>query len=128
MPDGLTLLDEHPNVVVLRTFSKAYGLAGLRVGYAIACRRRRSPPALRQTQVPFAVSSVAQEAALASLEPEAEAQLAGAGGRRSSRERGRVLAALIEIGYAVPPSQGNFVWLPLGDDTVAWAAGCEAQA
>jgi len=125
VPDGLTLLDEHPNLVVLRTFSKAYGLAGLRVGYAIA-----SDPAvatgLRQTQVPFAVSNVAQEAALASLEPQAESQLAVRVDQIVG-ERVRVLVALSELGYAVPPSQGNFVWLPLGDDTVAWAAGCEAQ-
>ena len=125
VPDGLTLLDEHPNVVVLRTFSKAYGLAGLRVGYAIGADPAIAT-ALRQTQVPFAVSSIAQEAALASLEPEAEKQLA----QRVDAivaQRGRVLAALIEMGYPVPPSQGNFVWLPLGDATVGWAAGCEAR-
>ena len=74
VPDGVSLLDEHPNLVVLRTFSKAYGLAGLRVGYAIAADPAVAA-ALRQTQVPFAVSTVAQEAALASLEPAAEAQL-----------------------------------------------------
>ncbi|MCW2595395.1 MAG: putative phenylalanine aminotransferase, partial [Jatrophihabitans sp.] len=74
VPDGLTLLEEFPNIVVLRTFSKAYGLAGLRVGYAVAGDPAITN-ALRQTQVPFAVSTVAQAAALASLEPEAEAQL-----------------------------------------------------
>jgi histidinol-phosphate aminotransferase len=69
VPDGTTLLDEHPNVIVLRTFSKAYGLAGLRVGYAIAADPALTA-ALRQTQVPFAVTTVAQQAALACLEPE----------------------------------------------------------
>jgi histidinol-phosphate aminotransferase len=125
VPDGTTLLDEHPNVLVLRTFSKAYGLAGLRVGYAIA-----SDPAvttaLRQTQVPFAVTTVAQEAALASLEPAAEAQLAS----RVAEvvvERDRVRDALVSFGYDVPPTQANFVWLALGDATAKWVAGCEER-
>jgi histidinol-phosphate aminotransferase len=120
--DGLTLLDR-PNVVVLRTFSKAYGLAGLRVGYALAGDPAVAR-ALRQTQIPFAVSQVAQEAALACLEPEAEKQLLGRVDEIVA-ERSRVRAALLDDGYAVPPSQANFVWLPLGEHTVDWAAGCE---
>jgi histidinol-phosphate aminotransferase len=121
--DGLTLLAQHPNVVVLRTFSKAYGLAGMRVGYAIAADPAITA-ALRQTQVPFAVNGLAQVAALASLEPAAEEQLM----RRvddTVAERDRVQAELIAAGYDVPPSQANFVWLPLGAATTAWAAGCE---
>ena len=125
VPDGLTLLDEHPNLIVLRTFSKAYGLAGLRVGYAIA-----SDPALaralRQTQVPFAVTSVAQAAALACLEPQATAELM----ERVARvvgERDRVRDELVGLGYEIPPTQANFVWFPLGDATVSWAAGCEER-
>jgi histidinol-phosphate aminotransferase len=125
VPDGTTLLDEHPNVVVLRTFSKAYGLAGLRVGYAIA-----SDPAvttaLRQTQVPFAVTTVAQEAALASLEPAAEAQLKQRVAEVVS-ERERVRDELRALGYDVPPTRANFVWLPLGEATAEWAAGCEGH-
>ena len=123
VPDGLTLLDEHPNLVVLRTFSKAYGLAGLRVGYAVAADPAVAT-ALRQTQVPFAVTTVAQEAALASLEPAAEAQLL----ERVAEvvpERDRVRAALLEFGYDIPPTEANFVWVPLGDRTTQWAAGCE---
>jgi histidinol-phosphate aminotransferase len=125
VPDALTLLPEFPNLVVLRTFSKAYGLAGLRVGYAIAADRAIAA-ALRQTQVPFAVTSIAQAAALASLEPQAEKELL----ERVSvlaAERERVHAGLIDLGYPVPPSQANFVWLPLGDATVEWAAGCEER-
>ncbi len=125
VPDGLTLLDEHPNLVVLRTFSKAYGLAGLRVGYAIAADPALST-ALRQTQVPFAVTTVAQTAALASLQPEAEAQLM----RRVTevvQERDRVRNALLQVGYDVPPTQANFVWLPLGQASAAWGAGCEQR-
>jgi histidinol-phosphate aminotransferase len=123
--DGLTLLDEHPNLVVLRTFSKAYGLAGLRVGYAIASDPQVAG-ALRQTQVPFAVTTVAQAAALASLEPEAEAQLRTRVAEVVS-ERDRVRDALRSYGYDVPPTQANFVWVPLGVDTVEWAAGCEQR-
>jgi histidinol-phosphate aminotransferase len=125
VPDGLTLLDEFPNLVVLRTFSKAYGLAGLRVGYAI-CADPAVAAALRQTQVPFAVTSVAQAAALASLEPAAEKELL----ERVAEvvgERSRVESELHRLGYDVPPSQANFVWLPLGERTVDWAAGCEQR-
>jgi histidinol-phosphate aminotransferase len=121
--DGMTLLEEHPNLVVLRTFSKAYGLAGLRVGYAIAADPAVAT-ALRQTQVPFAVSSIAQEAALASLEPQAEVQLMARVGQVVS-ERARVSAELLALGYEVPPSQANFVWLPLGTSATQWASGCE---
>jgi histidinol-phosphate aminotransferase len=123
VPDGLTLLDEYPNVIVLRTFSKAYGLAGLRVGYAIAGDPAVTR-ALRQTQVPFAVTSVAQQAALASLEPEAEAQLMERVAEIVA-ERTRVCAELVAMGYAVPPSEANFFWLPLGEHTTEWATGCE---
>jgi histidinol-phosphate aminotransferase len=125
VPDGLTLLPQFPNLVVLRTFSKAYGLAGLRVGYAIAADPAIAA-ALRQTQVPFAVTSVAQAAALASLEPAAEKELLERVGVLAG-ERDRVQAALLELGYEVPPSQANFVWLPLGDATTEWAAGCEER-
>ncbi|MGH8961712.1 MAG: histidinol-phosphate transaminase [Jatrophihabitantaceae bacterium] len=123
VPDGTTLLAEHPNVVVLRTFSKAYGLAGLRVGYAIAADPALTR-ALRQTQVPFAVTTVAQQAALACLEPEAEDQLMQRV-RDIVAERERVHGELLAIGYEVPPTQANFVWFPLGEATADWAAGCE---
>lgn len=123
VPDGLTLLDEFPNLVVLRTFSKAYGLAGLRVGYAVAGDPTVAR-AIGQTQVPFAVTTLAQQAALASLEPTAENELLA---RVDSivTERARVQARLLELGHPVPPSQANFVWLPLGDATIDFAAGCE---
>ena len=123
VPDGLTLLEEFPNVVVLRTFSKAYGLAGLRVGYAVAGDPAVAR-AMAQTQVPFAVTTLAQQAALASLEPTAEAELL-ARVDDVVAERTRVHARLLELGYDVPPSQANFVWLPLGEATTAFAAGCE---
>jgi histidinol-phosphate aminotransferase len=121
--DGITLLDEFPNVVVLRTFSKAYGLAGLRIGYAVAGDVAVTN-ALRQVQIPFAVTKLAQAAALASLEPEADAELSARVGELV-RERDRVRIALIEAGYAIPDTQANFVWVPMGDRSTDWATGCE---
>ncbi|MEO8889339.1 MAG: histidinol-phosphate transaminase [Jatrophihabitantaceae bacterium] len=125
VPNGSTLLSEHPNLVVLRTFSKAYGLAGLRVGYAIAADPALAS-ALRQTQVPFAVTTVAQQAALACLEPEAEGQLMERVGEIVA-ERDRVHAELLAMGYDVPPTEANFVWFPLGPASIDWAAGCEQR-
>jgi histidinol-phosphate aminotransferase len=125
VPDGLSLLDEHPNLIVLRTFSKAYGLAGLRVGFAVAADPALAA-ALRQTHVPFSVTTVAQQAALASLEPAAEEQLR----QRVAEvvtERVRVRDALRAHGYDVPPTEANFVWVPLADRTTEWAAGCEQR-
>ena len=119
-PDGIDVYRDWPNVAVLRTFSKAHGLAGLRVGYAVA-----HPPvadAIRRTAVPFAVSGVAQAAAIAALGEEVELlDRVGA----VVAERDRVLAALHAQGHAVPDAQGNFVWLPLGSRTAAFAAACE---
>jgi histidinol-phosphate aminotransferase len=123
VPDGLTLLADHPNVIVLRTFSKAYGLAGMRIGYGIAADPAVAT-ALRQTQIAFAVTQLSQEAALASLEPEAERQLLDRV-REIVGERTRVRDELLRIGYQVPPSQANFVWLPLGDRALEWARECE---
>lgn len=125
VPDGLELLAEHPNLIVLRTFSKAYGLAGLRVGYAVAADPAVTA-ALRQTQVPFAVTTLAQEAALASLEPAAEEELLGRVDALVA-ERDRMERALAALGYDLPPSQANFVWFPLDAATTAWAAAAEAR-
>ncbi len=111
--DGTRLLDAHPNLVVLRTFSKAYGLAGLRVGYALTGAPEIAA-ALRQVHLPFSVSIAAQAAALASLEAEGEllAQVAQVVAAREPLRR-----QLREAGWDVPPTQGNFVWLPAGADS-----------
>jgi histidinol-phosphate aminotransferase len=108
LPDSFGLVRAHDNVVVLRTFSKAYGLAGLRVGYAVG-----DPDiitALGKVYVPFTATSVSQAAAIASLDA-ADELLA----RTDAvvEERVRVTAALRDAGFTVPPSQANFVWLPL---------------
>lgn len=120
--DGATLLDAHPNLVVLRTFSKAYRLAGLRVGYALGAPE--VVRALWKVGSPFAVSALAQAAALAALDCRAEllAACAELGG-----ERERVRTALLRAGYAVPPSQANFVWVALGERTAAFTAHCLDQ-
>ena len=122
MPDGLERFHRHENVALLRTFSKAYGLAGLRVGYAIA--HDELAQALRSCAVPFGVSSIAQEAALAALEVEAELQERVA---RIIRARAEVMSALRQQGWTLPDSQANFVWLRLGSDTQPFAAFCDER-
>ena len=116
VPDGLTLVDAHPHVVVLRTFSKAHRLAGLRVGYAIGPADLAS--ALKSVSVPFSVSTPAQAAAMAALDVLDEL-LHDARGAVS--ELGRMAAALRGMGYEVPDSQANFLWLPLGERTQAFS-------
>ncbi len=122
VPDSLGLVRSHPNVIVLRTFSKAYGLAGARVGYAVGDPEIIT--ALGKVYVPFTASSLAQAAAIASLEASDELM---ARTDALVLERARVSAALRELGYELPESQSNFVWLPLGpehtDDFVEQAAG-----
>lgn len=117
--DGLSLLDEHPNLVVLRTFSKAYRLAALRVGYAIGAPAVAT--ALRKVCAPFSISSVAQAAAIAALD-DAENLLSGCA--PVMQERVRVRDALRELGFTVPPTQANFVWLALGEQAVPFATHC----
>lgn len=120
VPDGVELYRDRPNVAVLRTFSKAYGLAGLRVGFAIA--HEPVAAALRKTAVPFGVSQLAQDAAVASLR--AEDELMGRVGALVA-ERTRVVEALRGQGWTVPETQANFVWLRLGERTADFAAACE---
>ncbi|HYN30155.1 MAG TPA: histidinol-phosphate transaminase [Dermatophilaceae bacterium] len=119
-PDALALHHRHPNVVVLRTFSKAYGLAGLRVGYAVA--HEPVAEALRKTAIPFGVNSLAQAAGIASLQagPELEVRV-----KDLLAERERVAAALADQGWDLPESQANFVWFPLGERSAEFAAACE---
>lgn len=109
-PDSLALYRHYPNVCILRTFSKAYGLAGLRVGYAIATPAIAE--GLRRTALPFAVSALAQKAAVASLDAgeEMEARVADV-----KRERARMAAELEARGWKLQPSQGNFLWIRADD-------------
>jgi histidinol-phosphate aminotransferase len=121
VPDGLSLYPDRPNLAVLRTFSKAYGLAGLRVGFMVAAEPVAA--AVRMTMLPFSVNHVAQAAAIASLaaEPELLDRVEAVTGERS-----RVRDALLSDGWTVPPTEANFVWLRLGPDTGDFAAQCEA--
>ncbi|GAB3555453.1 histidinol-phosphate aminotransferase [Actinopolyspora lacussalsi] len=118
-PDGVELTRQRDNVVSLRTFSKAYGLAGLRVGYAVGAPEIIT--ALRKVYIPFSVSAVAQRAAVASLSATAELERRCA---EIATERTRVREALLELGYEVSASQANFVWLPLGERSAAFDAHC----
>ena len=113
-PVGIDYFRAYPNVVIAHTFSKAYGLAGVRVGYAIAPAPLAA--AMRKVAVPFGVTSLAQISALASLEAENELQ------ERVDAlvaERERVVAALGEAGWVLPETQTNFLWFPLGESTAA---------
>ena len=119
-PEGLRgreAMIGRPNVVVLRTFSKAYGLAGFRVGYCVADAKVAA--AVRAVSLPFGVSIAAQAAVIASLEAESllldrVADLVKA--------RDALAVGLRDLGIDVPDSQGNFVWLPGGSHTEAYAA------
>ncbi|NQU36512.1 MAG: histidinol-phosphate transaminase [Actinobacteria bacterium] len=117
---GLATYRDRPNLAVLRTFSKAYGLAGLRVGYAIA--QPQIVEALAKTALPFGVSVIAQAAAVASLADDVELleRVAALNSARTS-----LIDALKDVAMMVGDSEANFVWLPLGRDTSAFAQRCE---
>ncbi len=106
------LVPRHPNVIVLRTFSKAYGLAGMRVGYAVA-----HPDViveLDKVLLAFAVSGPAQAGAMAAIDHHDEAM---GRVRELVDERERVAEALRQAGHEVVPSHSNFLFLPVGDRT-----------
>jgi histidinol-phosphate aminotransferase len=114
-PDtSLALLDEFPNVVLLRTFSKVYGLAGLRVGYALG------PPEFRlaadRVRQPFMVNHLAQAAATEALRHQDDVARRV---ERNAVERLWVAEQLAELGLDAPESQANFFWLALGDNDEA---------
>jgi len=121
VPDGTDLYRDRRNVAVLRTFSKAYGLAGLRIGFVIG--HDPVAEAVRKTMLPFTVNSVAQAAAVASLAAEDELLERV---ETVVKERSRVREALLADGWTVPVSEANFVWLRLGEQTSAFAQACEA--
>jgi histidinol-phosphate aminotransferase len=120
--DGVQLQRSRPNVAAVRTFAKAYGLAGFRVGYVVAPEEVAA--AVRACALPFGVSAVAQAAAVAALGCEAELL------RRVEAivaERTRVRDELLAQGWDVPDAQGNFVWLDSGERTDQLAAAAEAE-
>lgn len=121
--DGIDVYRRHPNVVVLRTFSKAHGLAGLRIGYSVA--GQGITQYLRQSSPAFSVTDLAQRAAIASVrhyDQVAERV------QRVVDERERVLAGLDALGWPYPETQANFVWLNLGEHSGRFAELCDAHA
>ena len=122
IPDALELLGHRPNVVVLRTFSKAHGLAALRVGYMIGAPEVVN--AVDRTLIPFAVNAVAQAAAIAAL---------GAMDETTARidelvdERTRVVAGLRALDVEVPETHTNFVWLRVGEAALPLAEQLERE-
>ena len=123
VPDGIGLYRDRPNVAVLRTFSKAYGLAGLRIGFLIG--HEPVAEAIRKTMLPFTVNAIAQAAAVASLDAEDELLERV---ETTVKERDRVRETLRADGWTVPATEANFVWLRLGDQTAAFAQSCDAAA
>lgn len=117
---GLDLVAEFDNVVSLRTFSKAYGLAGLRIGYAIGAADVAAT--VQAATLPFAVSLAAQTALLASYDADDELRARVAA---VVAERERVLPLAQATGLPIPDSQGNFFWLAAGELTGDWAAAFE---
>ncbi|MDO5678471.1 MAG: histidinol-phosphate transaminase [Propionibacteriaceae bacterium] len=109
---GLAIGREHENVIVAHTFSKAYGLAGLRIGYALA--PQNVAEAMRKVALPFGVTNLAQAAARASYDADAELTQRV---RYIVAERERVASALAADGWRLPRSEANFLWLPLGEAT-----------
>ncbi len=106
-PDGLDLANGRPNVVVLRTFSKAHALAGARVGYGVA--PEPIVEAVRAVALPFTVSALAESAAIAALDawPRQQRVVVDVMARRD-----RFVEQLRESGVHPAPSQANFVWVP----------------
>lgn len=112
--DGTTLSGRYPNLVVLRTFSKAYGLAGLRIGYAIGPEYILD--AVRATSIPLSVTEPAQRGAIAALDNESALleRVAELVDRRDD-----LWERLRSLGWSAPRPQGNFIWFATGEETEA---------
>ena len=110
--ESIELLDKHPNLVILRTFSKAYGLCGLRVGYAL-CGSPDFANAVNAVRQPFFCNIAAQAAAIEALKHQDEVA------RRAERnlaERTSLIDGLRELGIEAADSQANFVWFDLPEE------------
>lgn len=124
VPDGVELARAHwaagnENVAVVRTFSKAHGLAGVRIGYGVAPTDLARK--VRDAAIPREISTTAQVAGVAALKSRTSTDRNIA---RVVAERTRVLTELRRIGYAPGESHGNYVWLPLAEDSGRFAAHC----
>ncbi len=108
-PESISLLKQFPNVLILRTFSKIYGLAGLRIGYGIASEDIVDK--INRVREPFNTSSIAQKAAIVALKDQEFVKSC-----REANELGRkqLYTAFEEMGLSYYPSQGNFVLVDTG--------------
>lgn len=119
--DAAALVAEHPNVVVARTFSKAYALAGLRAGWLLADARIADN--VRRASPPFGLSAVAEAAALAALdEPGHLTDVVD----RVVGSREQFSTGMRALGFEVAESAANFVWLPMGSWSEDFEAACAA--
>ncbi|MDX1764954.1 MAG: histidinol-phosphate transaminase, partial [bacterium] len=110
-PKGLDYLADGKNVVVLRTFSKIYGLAGLRLGYGVG--RSDLVETLNRVREPFNTSSLAQAAALAALD---DADHLAMSLRVNGDGKRLLYDALEELGLQYTPTEANFIWVDTGRD------------
>lgn len=120
--NGLALMAQFPNVAVCRTFSKAYGLAGARLGYLAGSEE--FVEALLKVAIPFGVNALAQVAGLESIGEEAQQQLQQRVAETVA-QRERVIESLPE--ELQVPSQANFVWLPVGEKAEALEAAMKEE-
>lgn len=110
-PNGFDYLANHPRLLVLRTFSKIYGLAGLRVGYGVGSAELIDY--LNRGRMAFNTTSLGQVAALAALDDEAHVQ---AGKNLNAEGREKIILGLRELGFSAPDSQANFVFVDIQRD------------
>jgi len=118
LPDAMKLFREYNNILTLRTFSKVYGLAGLRIGYGIG--HPTLVAEMNKLRTPFNVTSVGQAAALAALNDEEHVRKSVEINRV---ERKRLFDGLKKIGLAPVPSETNFLFVPIGPRAKALCDG-----
>ena len=111
MPDSVRLFREHKNLLTMRTFSKVYGLAGLRIGYAIG----DTPvlEAMNRLRTPFNLAGVSQAAALAALD---DAEHVTRSIKENAGERARLTKGMIELGLRPVRSHSNFIFIDIGPE------------
>jgi len=113
-PDGMNYLEAYPNLVVVRTFSKAYGLAGLRVGYSVSSKKIAD--LLNRVRQPFNVNSVALVAATAALDDETYLQHSVLMNHQGLKQ---MIQGLQRLGLSFIPSVGNFITVNFMKDAAA---------
>jgi histidinol-phosphate aminotransferase len=113
--DSVSWLKKYPNLIISRTFSKAYGLAGLRVGYAIA--HEQITDMMNRVRQPFNVNSIAQAAAVAALHDMDFVQKTFELNQRGMQQ---ITAGLVKLGLSYIPSYGNFISFRIGGATAMY--------